>query len=143
MGFMNVGIGELLVVLLIAILVAGPKRAVEIARTLGRLSRQLGDLSREFTSALQAEIDADDTAEGNAGKSLDRVVDELDNILSGRRTGAGQIEAGSAVKDPDQVGEELESPLSDTLHGAPADAEPEREDSAARSSRVEARRDRQ
>ena len=58
MDFLNVGPSELVVVLIIAILVAGPQRMVEIARSLGRVSRQLRNLSRDFTTALQSEIQA-------------------------------------------------------------------------------------
>lgn len=56
MEFFNVGPAELILVLVIAILVAGPERMVEIARKLGHFSRQMRELSREFTTALQAEV---------------------------------------------------------------------------------------
>lgn len=80
MDFLNVGPWELVVVLIIAILVAGPQRMVEIARSLGRLSRQLRDLSREFTTALQAEIYA---SEEGTGTDLDEVRKDLDDVLAG------------------------------------------------------------
>lgn len=80
MDFLNVGPWELVVVLIIAILVAGPQRMVEIARSLGRLSRQLRDLSREFTTALQAEIYS---SEEGTGTDLDEVRKDLDDVLAG------------------------------------------------------------
>jgi len=55
--FLNVGPWELIVVLIIAILVVGPERMVEIARKLGQYSRQLRQLSNEFLATLQAEVD--------------------------------------------------------------------------------------
>jgi Tat protein translocase TatB subunit len=80
--FLNVGPWELIVVLVIAILVAGPQRMVEIARTLGRASRQLRDLSREFTTALQTEIQAADMDAGGSGSDLSEVRQDLEDALS-------------------------------------------------------------
>jgi Tat protein translocase TatB subunit len=81
--FLNVGPWELIVVLIIAILVAGPKRMVEIARTLGQFSRQLRDMSREFTMALQSEIQATEEEAGKAGVDLREVQRDLEDVLSG------------------------------------------------------------
>jgi Sec-independent protein translocase protein TatA len=81
-NFLNVGPWELIVVLIIAILVAGPQRMVEIARTLGRVSRQLGDLSREFTTALQAEIKAAEKETGIPSQDLGEVRQDLEDALS-------------------------------------------------------------
>jgi Sec-independent protein translocase protein TatA len=81
--FLNVGPWELIVVLIIAILVAGPQRMVEIARTLGRASRQLRDLSREFTTALQSEVQAADKEAERASLDLSEVRQDLEDALSG------------------------------------------------------------
>lgn len=89
----NIGLGELLLILIISILVTGPKRTIEIARTLGRVSRQLRDLSQEFTSALQAEIDATETEAGNIETGLHRVAADMEGVLSGAAS------AGSATDE--------------------------------------------
>jgi Sec-independent protein translocase protein TatA len=81
--FLNVGPWELIVVLIIAILVAGPQRMLEIARSLGRVSRQLRDLSREFTTALQAELQAAEKEAGQSGPDLSDVRQDLEDALSG------------------------------------------------------------
>jgi Sec-independent protein translocase protein TatA len=81
--FLNVGPWELIVVLIITILVAGPQRMVEIARTLGRVSRQLRGLSREFTTALQAELQAAEKEAGRSGPDLSEVRQDLEDALSG------------------------------------------------------------
>ena len=99
MDFLNVGPWELVVVLIIAILVAGPKRMVEIARTMGQMSRQLRDLSREFTTALQAEIQAAENQAGQAGRDVHEVHKELEQALSGAAKGEtqpSQAEPGAA-----------------------------------------------
>lgn len=77
MDFLNVGPWELVVVLIIAILVVGPKRMVEIARKLGQLSRQLRDLSGEFAAALQAEVQ---TAERGEAANLEGIQKELKDV---------------------------------------------------------------
>lgn len=58
MNFMNVGPWELTVIIIIAILLIGPKRMVEVTRTIGRVTSQLRRFSSEFVSTLQAEVTA-------------------------------------------------------------------------------------
>jgi Sec-independent protein translocase protein TatA len=72
-NFLNVGPWELMVILIIAILLVGPKRVVEIVQTVRRFAGQLSSLSREFTSIIQAEVqdsemdqDAQGAPEGEA-----------------------------------------------------------------------------
>ena len=56
MNFMNIGPTELMVIVAIAILVVGPKRLVEIARTIGRLTAKMREISGEFTSIMRSEL---------------------------------------------------------------------------------------
>ena len=77
MNLLNVGPWELTVILIIAILVVGPKRMVEIARTIGRVTNQLRRLSAEFTSSLQSEIMA---AEREAKQVRDDTVESLTSL---------------------------------------------------------------
>ncbi len=58
MEFLNVGSGELLFLILLAILVVGPKRAVELARQAGRLAARLGQEWRSVQRELMVEIQA-------------------------------------------------------------------------------------
>lgn len=81
MEFLNVGPWELIVVLIIAILVAGPQRMVEIARTLGRVSRQLRSLSGDFTTALQREIQAVEDEVVQSAPDLGEVRQDLEDAL--------------------------------------------------------------
>lgn len=57
MEFLNVGFGELVFLLLIAILVVGPRRAVELARQLGRfisyLQREWRKVQREIVTEVE------------------------------------------------------------------------------------------
>lgn len=74
MNFLNVGTWELVFILIIAILVVGPERMVEMARSFGRLSRQLRKMSSEFTSTIQAEIAA---TERETRESIESVIDSV------------------------------------------------------------------
>ncbi len=92
MNFMNVGPLELTVILVIAILTIGPKRMVEVMRSISRVAAQLRRFSNQFTSTLQAEVMASERAEGeppgNAIKSLTEPITSLQAELSavGRET---------------------------------------------------------
>ncbi|HLI29058.1 MAG TPA: Sec-independent protein translocase protein TatB [Chloroflexota bacterium] len=57
MEFMGIGLGELLLILVLALVVIGPERLPEVANQLGRtlaeLRRQANQLSEEFQQSLQ------------------------------------------------------------------------------------------
>ncbi len=76
---MNVGPAEVIVILIIAILVVGPQRMVELARAMGRLSRQLRDLSNEFVSAIQKEVEL---TKGETDKIGEDVKDVMNNVTA-------------------------------------------------------------
>jgi sec-independent protein translocase protein TatB len=57
MEIFNIGTGELLLILLLALMVLGPRRIPEVARTLGRAMRELRAISDEFTRTLNREIE--------------------------------------------------------------------------------------
>lgn len=123
MSFLNVGPWELTVILIIAILLVGPKRMVEIARAIGRATSQMRRLSNEFLSTIQTEIGA---AEEETRRALEGVVETgeesvtelqaaeqetrevLERIDEGRRQATTSIKAeiqaveretGQAMKD--------------------------------------------
>jgi Sec-independent protein translocase protein TatA len=80
---MNVGPAEVIVILIIAILVVGPQRMMELARAMGRLSRQLRDLSNEFVSAIHKEVEL---TKGETDKIGEDVKDVMNNITAPRDT---------------------------------------------------------
>lgn len=73
MNFLNVGPWELTVILIIAVLLVGPKRMVEIARTIGRVTSHMRQLSSEFLGAIQSEIQA---TEQETRQALDGIAEE-------------------------------------------------------------------
>jgi len=57
MDFLGIGLPELIVVLLIAVMVVGPKRLPEVAVQLARVVRQLRGYATDVTSQMRAELD--------------------------------------------------------------------------------------
>jgi sec-independent protein translocase protein TatA len=51
------GIGEIALILIVALIIFGPGKLPEIARTLGRLSRNMKKVSTELTTAVNREIE--------------------------------------------------------------------------------------
>ncbi len=60
MDFLSVGASEILMVLLVALLVVGPNKVVEMARTLGKVMRSVRKASSELTSAVTREMEMED-----------------------------------------------------------------------------------
>ncbi|MGH2731934.1 MAG: twin-arginine translocase TatA/TatE family subunit [Actinomycetota bacterium] len=54
---MNLGPGEIMVIALAALLIFGPRRLPEIARTAGRAVQEFRRATRDLTSDLRMEID--------------------------------------------------------------------------------------
>ena len=59
MGFFGIGIGEILLVLVFSLIIWGPGRMVEIARTLGKLMHTLRKVTSDLTATVTKEIDGD------------------------------------------------------------------------------------
>lgn len=57
MNFGGIGGGELLVILVIALIVFGPGRLVEVASSLGKALREFRKMSQDLTTELQKELE--------------------------------------------------------------------------------------
>jgi len=57
LNFLGIGPAELIFVLVIALIVFGPKRLPEIGRTLGKTMREFRSLSEDLTSQLRQELE--------------------------------------------------------------------------------------
>lgn len=58
MDFFGIGMGEALVIIIVALIIFGPGRIVEISRTLGKIARNLKRASFDLTSQVTREFDA-------------------------------------------------------------------------------------
>ena len=61
MGFFGIGGWELLLILVLALIIWGPHRLPEIARTLGKVVRALKKASFDLTSTITREIEEEKT----------------------------------------------------------------------------------
>ena len=62
MGFLGIGTWEILLILVLALIIWGPNRLPEIARTLGRATRVLKKATHDFTTEVTKEIDREEKA---------------------------------------------------------------------------------
>ncbi len=67
MGSFGIGIGEVLLILLLALLVVGPGRMQEAARGLGKALRQVNKYTSGLTTAFEDELGKDVAGEPDAG----------------------------------------------------------------------------
>ncbi|HET6478307.1 MAG TPA: TatA/E family twin arginine-targeting protein translocase [Dehalococcoidales bacterium] len=61
MDFFGIGLGEVLLILIVALIIWGPKRLPEIARTLGKTVRTLKKATSDLTSQVTRELDIEET----------------------------------------------------------------------------------
>ena len=57
MGFSGIGIWEILLILVVALIVLGPRRLPEIARTLGKAVRAIRKASTDLTTNINRELE--------------------------------------------------------------------------------------
>lgn len=118
----NVGGGELLVILIVALVVLGPKKLPEVARQVGGMARELRRMSASFQAEMKSALDepveeaARDrgrkvvgTEEQPAPQSSDP---EEDPALASTAAAAGMYDNARAT-EPDQADEAEDEPLSD------------------------------
>ena len=60
MDFMSIGTQEILMIILVAVLVVGPNRIVEVSRTIGKVMRAIRKTTAELTTAVTKEIELEE-----------------------------------------------------------------------------------
>jgi len=69
MDFFGIGLGEVLLILILALIIWGPKRLPEIARILGRTVHVLRKATNDFTSQVTREIDLEEIDSKEKGQT--------------------------------------------------------------------------
>ena len=83
MDFLGIGLPELVLVLVIAVLVVGPKRLPEVAAQLARVVRQLRGYASDVTAQMRSELD-------ELTREYEQVRKELDEV---RHTATRSVQA--------------------------------------------------
>lgn len=60
MGFFDMGLPEILLILLVALIIWGPGKLPEIARTLGKTARALKKVTSDLTTTITKELDIEE-----------------------------------------------------------------------------------
>ena len=60
MDFMSIGTQEILMIILVAVLVVGPNRIVEMSRTMGKVMRAIKKTTFDLTSAVTKELELEE-----------------------------------------------------------------------------------
>lgn len=97
MEFLNIGAGELLVILFIALLVFGPERLPEIARQIGKAVRDFQRLSSEATDVIREAIQEMEEPVKESGQVLRDTQKELEEEL--RHIGEAMHTAAKAAEE--------------------------------------------
>lgn len=80
MDLFGMGMGEILLILVVALIVWGPGRIVEIGKTLGKAARALRKASFDLTTQLSKELEGEekDHPSQSRAKSGDKTKDSSD-----------------------------------------------------------------
>lgn len=87
--FGNIGAGELIFVLIIILLVVGPRRLPEITRTLGRTLYKIQMAYQEFVSAFEEELRAVEETAKEVSENVQTVKDEVNSTAALAKTATG------------------------------------------------------
>ena len=60
MDFLGMGMGEILLILVVALVILAPGRIVEVGRTLGKIARTLRKTSFDLTTQISKELEGKD-----------------------------------------------------------------------------------
>ncbi len=94
MGFLDMGPLEILLILVVALIIWGPGRIPEIARTLGKTMRALKKATFDLTTAVTKEIDSE----------------EKDRPSQSRANSSDKAKESSDVDKAESGGTEMASP---------------------------------
>ena len=70
MDFLGMGMGEILLILIVALIIFGPGRIVEIGRTLGKTVRILKKASSDLTAQLSKELEGEKDGPSRSKESI-------------------------------------------------------------------------
>ncbi len=106
MDFLGIGLPELVIILIVAVIVVGPKRLPQVAVQMARVIRQLRGYATDVTSQMRSELD-----------ELTREYEQVRNEFQEFRQ--------AVTKDLDSVSREVDRTVRDVPAVIESSAEPE------------------
>jgi TatA/E family protein of Tat protein translocase len=123
LNFLGIGPAELIFILVIALIVFGPKRLPEIGRTLGKTMREFRNLSEDLTSQLREELEtASEEMEAVSADVKDTFAAASEEMEAVSADMKGTLAAAS--EEMQAVSEDVKG----TLEAASADVQPASEE---------------
>lgn len=122
-GFFGIGTGELMVIIAIAILVIGPKRLLEIAQTLGRLTRRGREIWNEVMKTIQAELQetkeaVEEVAESGSDLSAEiKATEKETSEALGGIDGKSKARAVDVQTEVKSIGQETQQIMKEVTEG--------------------------
>ena len=115
MNFLNIGTAELMLILLIALIVVGPRRLPELGRNLGKIMNDLRKISQEFTTDLTRELEAPAKELADLTRELEAPAKELADLTRELEAPAKELaemtrEQEAPVKELTEMTREQEAP---------------------------------
>jgi Tat protein translocase TatB subunit len=74
MNFLDMGIMEILLILVVALIIWGPGKIPEIARTLGKFMSAMKKMSFDLTTQVRKEIELEEKATSSSSGSKEKTV---------------------------------------------------------------------
>jgi sec-independent protein translocase protein TatB len=103
----NLGGGEILVILLIGLIVLGPKRLPEASKQVGKTIRQVRQTSRNFQAELEAAIEDPSIEEAARQKGREMLENEKkENSYSDKANSSEDLDIESEVVKDEDIGHE-------------------------------------
>ena len=98
MGFFGIGTWEILLILVLALIIWGPGKLPEIARTMGKTMRALKKASFDLTNAVTKEVEKGTGLSTQPGKSPGSKTEESSPDTGDAKTGHGNVNPKKPIK---------------------------------------------
>jgi Sec-independent protein translocase protein TatA len=118
-GFFNIGTGELMIIIVIAILVIGPKRMLELGQALGRLTRRGREIWNEVMKTIQAELQDTKEAVEEIASSGSNLVTEVKatGLETNKALQKSKAETFDMKTELEEIGRETQQVMKEVTEG--------------------------
>ena len=117
MEFLNIGGGELLIIVLLAIILFGPEDILKIMRTIGEYTRKIQQMWSQMSAGLQGEFLTDELIPDEVQETLDETQASVSEIKKTLEEDLNETKA--AVEDVKTTLEEMSTSVSNGVDEVP------------------------